>query len=58
LSRKSFIGKIVNIEVGGRLNATIAANAVALMKGANILRVHDVEETIQAVKIVSGIVNN
>jgi dihydropteroate synthase len=58
LSRKSFIGKVLNLEVEERLTGTIAAAAVSLLKGANILRVHDVRETFQAIKIVSKIVNN
>lgn len=58
LSRKSFIGKILNVEVEERLIGTIAASMVSLIKGANILRVHDVEETLSAIKIASKIINN
>lgn len=43
LSRKSFIGKVLgDAPVSQRLNGTIAANAIALMNGADIIRVHDV----------------
>ena len=58
LSRKSFIGKILNVGAGERLVGTIAASAIAVNKGANILRVHDVAETAQAVRIASKIINN
>ena len=40
------------------LNATISANTIALMKGTNILRVHDVKEAIEAIKIVEATRNN
>jgi len=58
LSRKSFIGKIVNVKVDERLVGTIAASVIAVSKGANILRVHDVAQTAQALKIVEKISNN
>ena len=58
LSRKSFIGKIVNVKVDERLIGTIAASVIAVSKGANILRVHDVAQTAQAFKIVAKISNN
>ncbi|MCK4598355.1 dihydropteroate synthase [Candidatus Bipolaricaulota bacterium] len=44
LSRKSFLGEILNLPVGERLEGTIAANAVAVINGADIIRVHDVKE--------------
>jgi dihydropteroate synthase len=52
LSRKGMLYKPLNITAESALNATTAANTVALLKGANILRVHDVKEAIEAVKIV------
>jgi len=58
LSRKSFIGKIVNVEVGQRLIGTIAASIIAVSKGANVLRVHDVAQTAQALKVVTKIINS
>ncbi|MDP3804330.1 MAG: dihydropteroate synthase, partial [Candidatus Omnitrophota bacterium] len=43
VSRKSFIGRLLHLSnAGDRLPGTIAANVIAIMKGANILRVHDV----------------
>ncbi len=58
LSRKSFIGKILKTGFDQRLAGTIAASMVSLTKGANILRVHDVRETAQAIKVASKIINN
>ncbi|MDP8289554.1 MAG: dihydropteroate synthase, partial [Candidatus Susulua stagnicola] len=58
LSHKSFIGKILNIDIKQRLVGTIAASIISLTKGANVLRVHDVGETAQAIKVASKIMNN
>ncbi|MFC1856045.1 dihydropteroate synthase, partial [Thermodesulfobacteriota bacterium] len=55
LSRKSFIGKIIDKEVTERLSGTIAANVVSVMNGANILRVHDVREAKEATKIARAL---
>ena len=55
LSRKSFIGDILKVQVQGRLSGTIAANIAALGNGANVLRVHDVKEAVEAVKIINKI---
>ncbi|MCD5416465.1 dihydropteroate synthase [Candidatus Bipolaricaulota bacterium] len=44
LSRKSFLGKILDLPAAERLEGTIAANAVAILNGADIIRVHDVSE--------------
>ncbi|MFN3561770.1 MAG: dihydropteroate synthase [Chloroherpetonaceae bacterium] len=55
LSRKSFIGKVLDPEniapVEARLYGTIAANTIAMMNGAHILRVHDCKANADAVKI-------
>ena len=58
LSRKSFIGKVLKRGVNARLAGTVAANIIALMRGASILRVHDVAETAQTIRMVSKITNN
>ncbi|MDL2229229.1 dihydropteroate synthase [Treponema sp. OttesenSCG-928-L16] len=55
LSRKSFIGEITGADAAGRLPGTLAANAAALMQGAAILRVHDVKETADLVKMIHAI---
>ena len=44
LSRKSFFGELLGTSAAGRLSETIAANAVAIAYGADVIRVHDVEE--------------
>jgi len=58
LSRKSFIGAILNKDVHERLTGSIAASVVSIMRGANILRAHDVKETRQALSIASAITCN
>jgi dihydropteroate synthase len=52
MSRKGMLYKPLGITAETALNATTAANTVALLNGASILRVHDVKEAIEAVKIV------
>lgn len=52
LSRKSMIWKTLGISPDESLNGTVILNTVALMKGASILRVHDVGEAVQAVKLL------
>jgi dihydropteroate synthase len=55
-SRKSFIGKILDdAPVDKRLHGTLAANAVAAWNGANIVRVHDVRETVEALRIIDSL---
>ena len=54
-SRKSFIGKILDLPVAERLEGSLATAVIGIMKGAQILRVHDVKETYRAVKITSDI---
>lgn len=53
LSRKSMIYRVLDGDPEGSLNGTTALNTVALLKGANILRVHDVKEAVECVKLVS-----
>lgn len=52
LSRKSMINKILKTKPEDALNGTTALNVIALLKGANILRVHDVKEAMQAIELV------
>ncbi|MEX2449007.1 MAG: dihydropteroate synthase [Solirubrobacterales bacterium] len=54
-SRKSFIGEIDGSEVGDRLGGTIASSVLAAAAGADVLRVHDVAEAAQAMKVASAI---
>ena len=51
MSRKSMVYKALNIDQADALVGTIAVNTIALMKGAAILRVHDVKETKQTVEL-------
>jgi dihydropteroate synthase len=51
VSRKSMITKTLSTNAESALNGTTAANTIGLMNGANILRVHDVKEAVEAVKI-------
>lgn len=51
LSRKSMIYKTLQIDVSEALNGTTVLNTIALMKGANILRVHDVKEAVEVVNL-------
>lgn len=55
ISRKSMLYKTLDISAQEALNATTTANTIALLNGANILRVHDVKEAIEAVKIVNQV---
>jgi dihydropteroate synthase len=56
LSRKSFIGTIIDRDVTGRLAGTIAASVISTVRGADVLRVHDVAPTMEALKIVDKII--
>lgn len=51
-SRKSMINKVLNTTPEEALNGTTVLNTIALTKGANILRVHDVKEAVECVKLV------
>ncbi len=52
VSRKSMIWKPLGITADEALTGTISLNTIALLKGADILRVHDVKEAVQAVKLI------
>lgn len=56
ISRKSMIGALLNDRpVDGRLHGSVAAAVIAAMKGASIVRVHDVAATVDAIKIVNAV---
>jgi dihydropteroate synthase len=55
LSRKSMIYKILNTSPAEALNGTTVLNTIALLKGVNILRVHDVKEASEVIKLVSNL---
>jgi len=53
ISRKSMIYKVLESSPQEALNGTSVLNTIALQKGANILRVHDVKEAVECIKLVS-----
>jgi len=55
LSRKSMLGTLTGLGVKERMVPSVAAAVISAMKGAKILRVHDVKETRQALQIVSAV---
>jgi dihydropteroate synthase len=55
LSRKSFLGEVTGEPVEGRLVASVAANALAMLNGADIVRVHDVREAVQTARVVEAV---
>ncbi|NBT86994.1 MAG: dihydropteroate synthase [Flavobacteriaceae bacterium] len=57
LSRKSMIYKLLQTDPENALNGTTAANTIALLKGASILRVHDVAPAMEVVKLVGALKN-
>ena len=57
VSRKSMIWKKLNISADEALNGTTVLNTAALLKGANILRVHDVKEAMESIKLTRELIN-
>jgi len=57
VSRKSFIGKILDAPAEERLEGTIAAAVIGVVRGAHILRVHDVKAVERAVRVAEAILN-
>lgn len=57
VSRKSMIYKLLGTSPSEALNGTSVLNTISLMKGANILRVHDVKEAVECVNIMEKFVN-
>lgn len=53
LSRKSMITRLLGIDTSHALNGTTVLNTIALMRGASILRVHDVKEAVEATALVA-----
>ncbi|MBU9674673.1 dihydropteroate synthase [Planococcus sp. CP5-4] len=51
-SRKSFIGKLLDVNVDERLEGSLATVAFGVMKGCRIVRVHDVKETVRTVRMM------
>lgn len=57
ISRKSMIYKLLEIDSENSLNGTSVLNTIALLKGANILRVHDVKPAVECIKLVQQLNN-
>ncbi|NMY38769.1 MULTISPECIES: dihydropteroate synthase [Pseudomonas] len=55
VSRKSMIGQVLNKPVTDRLSGSLALAALAVTKGARILRVHDVAETVDVVRMIAAV---
>ena len=58
LSRKSVLGQLTGGDIYVRLHASIAASVISAMKGAKIIRVHDVKATADALKVVSAVLSD
>lgn len=58
LSRKATVYKTLEISAEEALNGTTVLHTVSLLKGANILRVHDVKEAVQAIKLANALQKN
>ncbi|WP_349886313.1 dihydropteroate synthase [Pantoea ananatis] len=54
MSRKSMIGQLLNVGPGQRLTGSLACAVIAAMQGARIIRVHDVKETVEAMRVVEA----
>ena len=54
LSRKTTVYKTLKITAGESLNGTTVLNTIALLNGANILRVHDVKEAVEAIELIQA----
>lgn len=55
VSRKSMICKVLGVNPDKALNGTTVIQTVALLKGANIIRVHDVKEAVESIKLLSNL---
>lgn len=55
VSRKSFIGKVLDLPVEERLEGSLAAAAIGVMKGARVIRAHDVAATARVIRLVCAI---
>lgn len=57
ISRKSMLGALTEKNVDERLSASLSAAVISVLHGANIIRVHDVSETIDAIKIAQAVMD-
>ena len=56
ISRKSIIGKTLDLPTHDRLEGTLALNSIGIQMGAEIIRVHDIKENVKAAKMIDAIV--
>lgn len=56
-SRKSFIGAVLDLPEGDRLEGTIATTVISVMKGARLVRVHDVAPVVRAVRMTEAVMS-
>ena len=54
MSRKSMVGQLLNVGPTERLSGSLACAVIAAMQGAQIIRVHDVKETVEALRVVEA----
>jgi dihydropteroate synthase len=57
MSRKSMIGQLLDVPLEARLHGSVAAAVMAALQGAQLIRVHDVRATVEALKIVEAVVH-
>lgn len=55
LSNKSMIGQILDVDLERRVHGSVAAAVIAIGKGADIIRAHDVQATVDAIKVITAI---
>ena len=55
LSRKATVGKLTGREAGARVHGSVALAVIAALKGARIIRAHDVAATVDAMKVVAAV---
>ena len=58
VSRKRFIGEILGVSVEDRLYGSIGATIIAVARGANFIRTHDVKPTLQAIRVAEAILSS
>jgi len=58
ISRKSMLGSLLNRDTDQRLSGSLSAAIIAVQQGANIVRVHDVPETVDAIKVLKAVADN
>ena len=58
VSRKSVLGHILTLPIDQRIEGTLASSVLGVVKGANIIRVHDVKENLRAVRVADALMRN